>query len=449
MESSNISRGVRLALASILTLFCSVSAWAQNTMEDRITLTLDNWDGCYEVGQTVAIHASVPESFEAIREIYVNSILESKERVVVEAGDYDILTRTYNEPTSVILRLINPKDKRERDLTDIGYCVGKEQFKPGFEKPTDFYEWWQEQVAQLRQTPIEAKLTEVDVPEKYAKDYVCYDVEINCHEGGAPVRGYMALPRGAVKQSLPLCIFTHGAGVRGASNRSLVDVALRYARQGGGSIAFDINAHGMLNGQPQEYYDELNNGPLNDYLNRPIENREDYYFRGMYLRLQRLVDWMCTLPEWDGKRILVIGGSQGGAQTAAICGLDNRVTHALIREPGLMDIGGFLSGNRKGGQPWVWGKEEQDKEAFMKWMPYFDTAFFLEHSTAEIVYECGWVDMSCPPSAMMVGYNLAKGPKTIYTYPYRRHQTPKTKYKAEWQEKIMNPINRFIRKALK
>ena len=422
-------------------------AFAQETIEEKITLTLDKADGRYDLGDTVSIRAEVPEEFIAIREVWINGLLESEEKVVVEAGNYDIFTRCYDEPTSVMLKFRNTDSKKQKkDFTDIGYCVGMEGFKPGFEKPVDFYEWWQTQVAQLRTLPIEAKIVEVEVPEKYANDYVCYDIEVNCGEGGAPVRGYMAMPKGAIEKSLPICIFTHGAGVRGDGNRSKIDVALRYARQGGGCISLDLNAHGMLNGQPQDYYDELNNTTLKDYLNRPLESREEYYFRGMYLRVQRALDWLCTLPQWDGERVLVIGHSQGGAQTAAICGLDNRVTHAVIREPGMMDLGGFLLG-RQSGPPHLVEKYGQTEE-FMKWAPYFDVAFFLEHSTAKLIFECGWVDMSCTPSSIMVGYNLASGDKTIRTSPYRRHQTPKGKYKDAWKETSNKWFSKFIREAL-
>ena len=421
------------------------SLWAQSTMEESITLTLDRWDGRYNLGEEVSIHAVVPEEFEAVREIWVNGLLESREKVTVEEGEYDILTRRYDEPTNVMLKFLNPDKKQRKDFTDIGYCVGMEHFKPGFEKPADFMDWWRSQVDLIREQPFEVKMVEVEVPANYAADYVCYDIEVNCGEGGAPVRGYMAMPRGATPGSLPICIFTHGAVVKGSGNRSKIDVALRYARKG--SISLDINAHGMLNDQPQEYYDELNATTLKDYKDRPIENREDYYFRGMYLRLQRALDWLCTLPEWDGEKVLVIGNSQGGAQTAAICGLDNRVTHAVIREPGMMDLGGKLVG-RMSGPPWLVDKYGITEE-FLQWGPYFDTAFFLEYSTAKIVFECGWVDMSCTPSSMMSGYNLAGGEKTIYTYPYRRHQGPKGKYKEQWREKILSEINEFITETLK
>ena len=162
--------------------------------------------------------------------------------------------------------------------------------------------------------------------------------------------------------------------------------------------------------------------------------------------MQRALDWLCTRPEWDGERVLVIGHSQGGAQAAAICGLDSRVTHAVIREPGMMDLGGFLLG-RQSGPPHLVEKYGQTEE-FMKWAPYFDVAFFLEHSSAKLIFECGWVDMSCTPSSVMVGYNLANGDKTICTSPYRRHQTPKGKYRDAWEETSNKWFSKFIRDAL-
>ena len=423
-----------------------ISVGAQ-TMEEQVTFSLDRWDGQYAVGEEVSIWADVPKSFEAVQEVWINGLLTSSEEVVVKAGKYAILTRCDTTPTSVMLRLKNPDPKQKRDFTDVGYCVGMEQFRPGFQKPHDFYAWWMRQVDQLRTLPIEAVVREVPVPAKYADNYVCYDLEVNCGEGGMPVRGYLAMPRGAGQKSLPICIFAHGAGVRGESNRSRIEVALRYARQGGGSIALDLNAHGMKNGQSQAYYDWLNEDVLKDYKDWPIESRETYYFRGMYLRMQRALDYLCSREEWDGERVLVIGGSQGGAQAAALCGLDNRVTHAVIREPGMMDLGGSLVG-RKSGPPWL-TEIHGVTEAFMRWAPYFDMAFMLEHSTAKLLFECGWVDMSCTPSAILSGYNLAGGEKAIYTYPFRPHSSPRGKYRAEWNERVNKRYGEFIHEALK
>jgi len=56
-----------------------------------------------------------------------------------------------------------------------------------------------------------------------------------------------------------------------------------------------------------------------------MESRSDFYFRGMYLRLIRTLDFLASQPEWDGKRILVIGESQGGGQALAAAGLDKEL----------------------------------------------------------------------------------------------------------------------------
>ncbi len=429
-----------------LTLPMSVGA---QTMEERVTFSLEQWDGQYAVGEEVSIWADVPQAFEAVQEVWINGLCTSSEQVVVKAGKYAILTRRDMEPTSVMLRLRHPDPKQKRDFTDVGYCVGMEQFRPGFQKPHDFYDWWMSQVAQLRELPIEAVVREVKVPAKYADKYICYDLEVNCGEGGAPVRGYLAMPRGAAPKSLPICLFAHGAGVRGASNRSRIEVALRYARQGGGAIALDLNAHGMKNGQPQSYYDQLDKGPLKGYKDWPIENREDYYFRGMYLRIQRALDYLCSREEWDGERVLVIGGSQGGAQAAALCGLDKRVTHAVLRVPGMMDMGGMLLGRRSGPPLYTEGYTEEQMEAYLKWAPYFDMAFMLEHNHAKLLFDVGLVDMSVPTASAMVGYNLAAGEKALYTYPFRSHGIPKGKYRSEWDERVFAAIREFILEALK
>lgn len=418
------------------------------TMEECITLTVDHFDGRFDLGEEVAIRAVVPARFTAIQEVWINGLLDSTYTSTKSfpKGVYNMMVRKDMEPTTVMVRLTNPNNSK--DVTEIGYCSGLEHFRPGFTKPADFYDWWMEQVEMLRALPIEATLTEVEVPSGYASSYVCYDLEVNCGEGGAPVRGYMAMPKGADVGSLPICIFTHGAGVNGSANQSRIDVALQYARQGGGSIALDLNAHGMLNGQPQSYYDNLNNTTLKNYRYWAIESRDTYYFRGMFLRLQRALDYMCTRAEWDGERVLIVGSSQGGAQTAAICGLDNRVTHAVIRAPAMMDQGGSLVG-RRGGWPYL-PERYGLTEAFMSDAPYFDTAFFLEHNTAKLLYEFGWIDPTCPPCTVAVGYNLAAGgDKTLYTYPYRAHSTPKGKYKEAWNKYINANVNAFINDALK
>ena len=102
---------------------------------------------------------------------------------------------------------------------------------------------------------------------------------------------------------------------------------------GRGALSFDLNAHGMLNGQPDSYYDSLQQNDLKNYPYIGLGSKKDFYFRGMYLRLMRTLDFLTSQPEWDGKRIMVIGESQGGGQALATAGLDHRVTAVIATVP--------------------------------------------------------------------------------------------------------------------
>ena len=112
------------------------------------------------------------------------------------------------------------------------------------------------------------------------KGYSCADIEINC-PGPKPARGYFAKPEHAAAKSLPAVLLVHAAGVKGSWCRSEPGNALNYARKG--ALCFDLNAHGMLNGQPESYYAGLEEGELKNYFLKGMTDRDEYYFRGMYL----------------------------------------------------------------------------------------------------------------------------------------------------------------------
>ncbi len=64
----------------------------------------------------------------------------------------------------------------------------------------------------------------------------------------------------------------------------------------------------------------------------------------------RTIDFLTKQPEWDGKRILVIGESQGGGQALAAAGLDKRVSAVVATVPAMCDWLGPLA-NHEGGWP--------------------------------------------------------------------------------------------------
>ena len=77
----------------------------------------------------------------------------------------------------------------------------------------------------------------------------------------------------------------------------------------------------------------------------------------MFLRLTRALEFLTSQPEWDGKILMVEGGSQGGGQSLAAAGLDSRVTFIAAGVPAICDHSGKAIGRING-----WPKLVPDKD---------------------------------------------------------------------------------------
>ena len=162
----------------------------------------------------------------------------------------------------------------------------------------------------------------------------------------------------------------------------------------------------------------------------------------------RTLDFLTRLPEWDGKRILVIGESQGGGQALAAAGLDPRVSAVVATVPAMCDWGGTLIG-RRGGWPQPF-KRPGDIEKMKNVLPYFDCANLLKNSKATIVVEIGLIDNTCPSTSVYAAINQAKGQKIIYPVTYRDHSQPSAEQrKNNWDSMVFNPKNAFVENFLK
>ena len=54
----------------------------------------------------------------------------------------------------------------------------------------------------------------------------------------------------------------------------------------------------------------------------------------MYLRDSRVLDYLLTRPDWDGKTIVLTGGSMGGQQSLVLAGLrPEKITAVLVCVP--------------------------------------------------------------------------------------------------------------------
>ena len=311
------------------------------------------------------------------------------------------------------VRFETPDKKQLQGVGGIGFAPL--EIEPSLPVPDDFDRFWSEQKKQLANIPMEPKLTPVQ-PNK--ADIACFDVQVNCL-GGAPVSGYLALPRKAKRGSLPIVLWVHGAGVRNSS----LGNAIKGAQAG--MLSMDINAHGLANGKPAEYYAKQAKGPLAGYRLAGRESRETSYFRGMFLRLVRAIDYLTSRPEWNGRTVAVIGHSQGGGQALAAGGIDPRVTFIAAGVPAICDHSGRVA-DRINGWPKLVPLESDGKPdpIILQASRYVDAVNFASRCKAEAIVSVGFIDSVCPPASCYAAYNCLQGTKEMVNKPGMSHAAP-------------------------
>lgn len=297
--------------------------------------------------------------------------------------------------------------------------------KPSLPVPDDFDAYWADQKKQLAAVPLNPTLT----PVKSQIDTVdCFDLQVDCL-GGKPVSGYFAKPKNAQPKSLPAVLFVHGAGVRSSSLGAAMNTAGRIP-----CLALDINAHGIPNGKPDDFYKALSAGELNGYPQQKRDSRDTIYFRGMYLRLIRAIDFLCAQPEWDGKIVIVRGGSQGGGQSLAAAGLDSRVTAIWAAVPAICDHSGNVV-DRTAGWPRIVPRDATGKPEpkALEAARYIDAMNFAARTKADAILSVGFIDGVCPPTSVYAAYNNLASPRKemIIGIPYGHTVWPESNARAE------------------
>lgn len=151
--------------------------------------------------------------------------------------------------------------------------------------------------------------------------------------------------------------------------------------------------------------------PVQQLVFRPYHavgntDREKLYFLNMYLRDSRALDCLLTRPDWDGKTIVLIGGSQGGQQSFALAGLrPEKITAVLVCVPAGADTNGDLHGRKSGFPDWP-----ADNPKAMETSLYFDPVNFAARIKAPVMAGMGFIDTVSPPAGIWTALNQIPGP---------------------------------------
>ncbi|MDB6119526.1 MAG: acetyl xylan esterase [Verrucomicrobiaceae bacterium] len=342
------------------------------------------------------------------------------------------VTGKLDEPGFLQVRVVYRETPKSAPITASGGAgIDPTEIKPSMPVPDDFDAFWDGQKKKLAAIPINAKIEKVESTSKKVEAF-----DIKADSVGSQVSGYFARPVDAKPKSLPVILTVHGAGVRSSS----LGGATSWANQG--YLAMDMNAHGSPNGKPDQFYKELADKELKDYRFVGRESRETCYFLGMYLRLIRGIDLLTSQPEWDGKTVIVFGGSQGGAQAFAAAGLDSRVTFFCAAVPAMSDHTGMVA-NRIAGWPKLVpvGADGKPDAKVLEASRYFDDVNMATRTKARGAYvSTGFIDTTCPPTSVYAAYNVLKMPKQIKNDIESAHPYP-----TETTLAMMEAVHKHVR----
>lgn len=308
------------------------------------------------------------------------------------------------------------KGRDYRGLATVGF--NPQKIEPATQLPDDFVAFWDKAKAEAAKIPMDVKMTLV--PERCTEKVNVYYVSVQNFRNNSRLYGTLCIPKGEGK--FPAILKLPGAGIRAYNGD--IESANR------GYIVFEIGIHGIPVNMTGDVYWNLYEGPLKNYHSFNLESRDNYYYKRVYMGCVRAIDFIFTLPEFDGDNLIAYGGSQGGALSIVTAALDNRVKGLVAFYPALCDITGYLHG-RAGGWPHMFKNEENNTPEKVKTAQYYDVVNFARHISVPGFYSFGYNDMVCPPTTVYSAMNVIDAPKNIlvaeetghYAYPEQRSES--------------------------
>lgn len=404
----------RNLIFALFFLAATVQVFAQEslgTYQIRVAPDRDNWT--YELNQTAKFDVAVtlnnrqmaglPVKYscglEALPARLEKSVTTTAQSLTIDAG-------TLKEPG--FLRCIVTMEKNGTTYKGLGTAAFRpDLIKPTVTEPTDFDKFWDDGKAKLAALPLDAKM---ELLPGYGTSKVdAYQVSFQNVGTGiskiSRIYGILAVPKTTnPNQKFPALLRVPGAGVRPYTGQ--IALAER------GIITLEIGIHGLPVNLPMAIYDDLRAGSLNRYMTYNLDNKEDYYYRRVFLGCLRANDFLTSLPQYDGKNLAVYGGSQGGALSIMTAALDSRVKVLAAFYPALSDMTGFDFG-RAGGWFQNYKDAKYRTKEKLETLTYYDTVNFAKRLKVPGIYTWGYNDEVVPPTSSYAAYNSISAPKTL------------------------------------
>lgn len=291
-------------------------------------------------------------------------------------------------------------DKTYKDVIKLGFAP--EQIKAYTTMPSDFEDFWKRELDKVKDIDFDPRLVYM---RQYSDDKIdVYLIRLTVGPKGRYFYGYLSKPKDGKKH--PVMFKPPGAG----PYKRWPDTGFAYK----GFIVLNVDIHG-LSPESSDGLIANRSDSIWGYWNRGITHRDSCYFREVYVGCSKCVDFLCSLPEWDGNHVVCLDGSQGGALSIITAALNDKVDYVCAYYPALCDLTGFAH-NRAGGWPKYFKDDglTLDDSSIVNTLQYYDVVNFARILKIPGYYSFGYNDDTCSPTSIYSMLNEIKAPKTVH-----------------------------------
>lgn len=413
---------------TVIGIACSCSMAAQkfqqeygNAQKDFVeAIAMSNHaDSRYCLGQQATLRIVVREGgvpvekgfvrYKVGPEMFLSSAYDS---VRIASGEAVIPMGTMTAPGFLACQYeFKAGGKRYKDLVKVAYEA--EQIQTFTPMPKDFLRFWSKALAEARKVDLEPEY--FDVPDATNDKMETKLVRLRVGKSKW-IYGYLTRPLDGKRH--PVVLTPPGAG------SGKITPSDYFPKEG--MIYLKIEIHGNDQRLDDKDYKQMAHEKCDGYMCKGIESRDTYYYKDVYVGCARAVDFLCSLPDWDGQNVIVTGGSQGGALTLITAALNEKVSMCAAFYPALCDMLGFLH-HRAGGWPRFFnglstgGKDKVTKAEAEAVLPYFDVVNFCRVLKCPAFVSWGYSDDTCSPTSVWSAWNEITAPKQCVITPTSGH----------------------------
>ena len=284
-------------------------------------------------------------------------------------------------------------------------------------KPTDFDEFWDAGLAEMRAVDPEVE----KIPHPFQQSIAdCFELRFT-GVGGARIFAKLLIPK-KLESPAPAILGFHGYSANSG------DWADKLGHVANGAVVAFMDCRGQ--GGRSEDVGGVVGTTLNGHIIRGLSDKpENMLFRQIYLDCAQLATIVMEMPEVDANRVGAMGGSQGGGLTLACAALEPRIKKVAPTFPFLCDYQRVwemdlatqayseLKNYFRNHDP----RHEREAEVFYQ-LGYIDVQHLAPRIQAEVLMATGLMDTITPPSTQFAAYNKITSTKRQILYPDFGHE---------------------------